>query len=172
MVILETAMVPADGIGEIVHKLGISMDADGWVQEAHPKLRPVETQTGGVFLAGTCQGPKDIPDTVAQASAAAVKVCGLFSKDEMETSPMTSKCNQEKCCGCGHCVAMCPYKAISLVEIDGRDGNKRIKRMVADVNTGLCQGCGCCAAACRTGAIDLQGYTNEQILREVDALCQ
>ena len=172
MVILETAMVPADGIGEIVHKLGISMDADGWVQEAHPKLRPVETQTGGVFLAGTCQGPKDIPDTVAQASAAAVKVCGLFSKDEMETSPMTSKCNQEKCCGCGHCVAMCPYKAISLVEIDGRDGNKRIRRMVADVNTGLCQGCGCCAAACRTGAIDLQGYTNEQILREVDALCQ
>ncbi|MEI3338950.1 MAG: hypothetical protein V8R80_02515 [Eubacterium sp.] len=84
LVILETAMVPADGIGEVVHKLGIAMDADGWVQEAHPKLRPVETQTGGVFLAGTCQGPKDIPDTVAQASAAAVKVCGLFSKYEME----------------------------------------------------------------------------------------
>ena len=172
LVILETAMVPADGIGEIVHKLGISMDADGWVQEAHPKLRPVETQTGGVFLAGTCQGPKDIPDTVAQASAAAVKVCGLFSKDEMETSPMTSKVSQDKCCGCAHCVAMCPYKAISLVEIDDRDGNKRIKRMAAEVNTGLCQGCGCCAAACRTGAIDLQGFTNEQILREVDALCQ
>jgi heterodisulfide reductase subunit A len=172
MVILETAMVPADGIGEVVHKLGISMDADGWVQEAHPKLRPVETQTGGVFLCGTCQGPKDIPDTVAQASAAAVKVCGLFSKDEMETSPMTSKVMQEKCAGCGHCVAMCPYKAISLIEVDGRDGNKRVKRLVADVNTGLCQGCGCCAASCRTGAIDLQGYTNEQILREVDALCR
>lgn len=172
LVILETAMVPADGIGEIVHKLGISMDADGWVQEAHPKLRPVETQTAGVFLAGTCQGPKDIPDTVAQASAAAVKVTALFSKDEMETSPMISKVDQTKCCGCGHCVACCPYKAISLEEIDDRYGSKKVKRMAAYVNSGLCQGCGCCTAACRTGAIDLQGFTNDQILREVDALCQ
>lgn len=172
MVILETAMVPADGVREIGKKLGIAIDGDGWVTEAHPKLRPVETQTGGVFLCGTCQGPKDIPDTVAQASAAAVKVCGLFSKDEMETSPMTSKSDQSKCCGCGHCVAMCPYKAISLKEIEDRIDGKKVRRIVADVNSGLCQGCGCCAAACRTGAIDLQGYTNDQILREVDALWQ
>lgn len=172
LVILETAMVPADGIGEVVHKLGIAMDADGWVQEAHPKLRPVETQTAGVYLAGTCQGPKDIPDTVAQASAAAAKVCGLFSKSEMETSPMTSKVDQSKCCGCGHCEVCCPYKAITLVEIDDREGPKKIRRSVASVNSGLCQGCGCCAAACRTGAIDLLGFTNDQILREVDALCQ
>lgn len=172
MVILETAMVPAIGIEEVAQKLSISMDGDHWIQEAHPKLRPVETQTSGIFLAGTCQGPKDIPDTVAQASAAAVKVCGLFSKSEMETSPMISKVNQEKCCGCEQCVNCCPYQAITVIEIDSRDGNKRIKRNVANVNSGLCQGCGACAGACRTGAIDLQGFTNDQILKEVDALCQ
>lgn len=172
MVILETAMVPAKGIEEVVSKLGISMDPDKWVQEAHPKLRPVETQTNGIFLAGTCQGPKDIPDTVAQASAAAVKVCGLFSKSEMETSPMTSKVDPDKCSGCSYCEKCCPYTAITMVEIDSREGSKKVKRMVANVNSGLCQGCGACTAACRTGAIDLQGYTNAQILKEVDALCQ
>lgn len=171
MVILETAMVPATGIEEVTGRLAIAKDADGWITEAHPKLRPVETQTNGIYLAGTCQGPKDIPDTVAQASAAAVKVCGLFSKSEMETSPMISRVNQEKCCGCEQCIRCCPYKAITIVEIDGRDGNKRIKRSVASVNSGLCQGCGACSGACRTGAIDLLGFTNDQILREVDALC-
>ncbi len=171
MVILETAMVPADGIEDITGILSIAKDNDGWITEAHPKLKPVETQTNGIYLAGTCQGPKDIPDTVAQASAAAVKVCGLFSKSEMETSPMISNVNQEKCSGCEQCVRCCPYKAITIVEIDGRDGNKRIKRNVASVNSGLCQGCGACAGACRTGAIDLLGFTNDQLLREVDALC-
>ena len=171
MVILETAMVPAQGVGDIVGKLSISMDADNWITEAHPKLRPVETQTAGIFLAGTCQGPKDIPDTVAQASASAVKVCGLFSKSEMETSPMISRVDDGKCCGCEMCVRCCPYQAITITEIDCRSGNKKIKRNVASVNSGLCQGCGACAAACRTGAIDLLGYTNDQILKEVDALC-
>ena len=171
MVILATAMVPAVGVEKLTNMLGIATDPDKWVQEAHPKLRPVETQTGGIFLAGTCQGPKDIPDTVAQASAAAVKVCGLFSKNEMETSPMISSVDQQKCCGCGFCVNCCPYKAISLTEIDARDGARRIKKTVATVNSGLCQGCGCCTAACRTGAIDLSGFTNAQILKEVDALC-
>lgn len=171
MVILETAMVPANGIEEVTNKLSIASDSDNWITEAHPKLRPVETQTSGIYLAGTCQGPKDIPDTVAQASASAAKVCGLFSKSVMETSPMISLVNQEKCCGCEQCVRMCPYKAITIVEIDSRDGNKKIKRNVASVNSGLCQGCGACAGACRTGAIDLLGYTNDQILREVDALC-
>ncbi len=171
MVILASAMEPAPNVEELVNKLGISTDNDRWIQEAHPKLRPVETQTNGIFLAGTCQGPKDIPDTVAQASAAAVKVAALLSKDEMETSPMISRVDQTKCAGCGFCVACCPYKAISLKEIDARDGNRKVKKTVADVNSGLCQGCGCCTAACRTGCIDLQGFTNEQILKEVDALC-
>ena len=171
MVILATAMEPAPKVEELVNKLGISTDNDRWIQEAHPKLRPVETQTNGIFLAGTCQGPKDIPDTVAQASAAAVKAVALLSKTEMETSPMISKVDQTKCAGCGFCVQCCPYKAISLIEIDARDGNRKVKKTVADVNSGLCQGCGCCTAACRTGCIDLQGFTNDQILKEVDALC-
>ena len=171
MVILESAMVPAADIMTLTGTLAISTDADGWLQEAHPKLRPVETQTAGIYLAGTCQGPKDIPDTVAQASAAAVKVCSLFSKAEMETSPMISRVDQEKCSGCEQCAGCCPYKAITTIETDARSGAKKVKRNVADVNAGFCQGCGACAGACRSGAIDLKGFTNAQILREVDALC-
>lgn len=171
MVILETAMTPANGIAELCSKLTISTDEYGWLQEAHPKLRPVETQTAGIYLAGTCQGPKDIPDTVAQASAAAAKVCILFSKNELEGSPMISSVDQGKCCGCGACERVCPYKAITLEEIDSRETTGWTKRMAAHVNSGLCQGCGACAAACRTGAADLLGYTNAQILKEVDALC-
>ena len=171
LVVLETAMIPSENVRNLAGALSIAVDAEGWVQEAHPKLRPVETQTGGVFLAGTCQGPKDIPDTVAQASAAAAKVCGLLSKAEMETSPIISSVDQAICSGCGQCEGCCPYQAISLIEIDARDGAKKVKRSVADVNSGLCQGCGACAGACRVGAIDLRGYKNAQILREVDALC-
>jgi heterodisulfide reductase subunit A len=171
LVVLETAMVPSADTTRVAQMIGAGMDKDGWLQEAHPKLRPVETHTGGVFLAGTCQGPKDIPDTVAQASAAAIKVCALFSKDEMDTDPMISHVNTEKCSGCGFCAACCPYKAIELKEIDSREDGKWVKRKVASVNTGLCQGCGACVVACRPGAIDLLGYTNGQILEEVDALC-
>jgi heterodisulfide reductase subunit A len=171
MVILETAMEPSPGIAELTSLLGAARDVNNWVQEAHPKLRPAETQVGGVFLAGTCQGPKDIPDTVAQASAAAAKVIGLLNKSEMETSPMISAVERDKCSGCGVCVGICPYKAITLSEIDDRHGAKRIRREVANVNSGLCQGCGACTSACRTGAIDLLGFRNKQILEEVDALC-
>lgn len=170
MVILETAMEPAEGIEAVTGMLGVARDKDNWIQEAHPKLRPVETQVGGVFLAGTCQGPKDIPDTVAQASAAAAKAIGLLNKDEMETSPMIAGVNQDKCSGCGACEPICPYNAITLSKIPGREGPKKIERLAADVNSGLCQGCGACTVACRTGAIDLRGFTNNQILKEVDAL--
>ena len=173
MVILETAMTPSAGVRSLTAKLAISADEYGWIQEAHPKLRPVETQTAGIYLAGTCQGPKDIPDTVSQASAAAAKVCVLFSKDALEGSPMISSVDESKCCGCESCKGVCPYKAITMEEIDSNEpGSGRIKRTVAKVNSGLCQGCGCCTAACRTGAIDLLGFTNLQILREVDALCK
>ncbi len=171
MVILETAMTPAQDIRELCAKLTISTDEYGWVQEAHPKLRPVETQTAGVYLAGACQGPKDIPDTVAQAGAAAAKVCILFSKNEIEGSPMISAVDENKCCGCSACVRVCPYRAVMLEEIDSRELSGAVKRQVARVNAGLCQGCGACAASCRTGAIDLLGFTNAQILKEVDALC-
>jgi heterodisulfide reductase subunit A len=171
LVVLATAMIPAEGADKIAGIVGFSSDNDGWYQEAHPKLRPVETHTGGVFLAGACQGPKDIPDTVSQASAAAVKVCALFSKSEMETDPMIAHANEEKCSGCGACAECCPYKAIEMKTLKEREHGRTIERQVASVNSGLCQGCGTCTAACRPGAIDLRGFTNDQILEEVDALC-
>jgi heterodisulfide reductase subunit A len=170
MVILETAMEPAKGSAENAALVGVSVDKDGWLTEAHPKLRPVETQTGGVFLCGTAQGPKDIPDTVAQASAAASKVLALLAKDQLETSPMISAVDTTKCSGCGFCEQVCPVKAITLVEVPSMYAGKKVTRTVAQVNSGLCAGCGSCSAACRTGCIDLLGFTNRQILEEVDAL--
>ncbi len=168
LVVLATAMVPSKDSGRVGQLFGLSTDSDGWFQEAHPKLRPVETFTGGVYLAGSCQGPKDIPDTVAQASGAAAKVAVLFSKDEMATSPLITGVNEQVCSGCGLCVSICPYAAIELKTIEDR---ARGERQVASINSGLCQGCGACAVACRAGALDLKGFTNEQILAEVDALC-
>ncbi|MCL2110985.1 MAG: CoB--CoM heterodisulfide reductase iron-sulfur subunit A family protein [Clostridiales bacterium] len=174
LVVLETAMEPAEGSADVLNMLGCAKNDDGWAQEAHPKLRPVETQVGGVFLAGVCQGPKDIPDTVAQASASAAKVIGLLNKDEMETSPMIAAVAADKCSGCGACEPICPYTAITLEKTPDREPGtgKKIERSVANVNAGLCQGCGACTVACRTGAIDLLGFRNTQILQEVDALWQ
>ncbi|MDK2986665.1 MAG: heterodisulfide reductase subunit [Clostridia bacterium] len=171
LVVLATAMVPAEGYEEIAKKVGVAFDKDGWLQEAHPKLRPVETHTAGVFVAGACQGPKDIPDTVAQASAAASKVAALFTKDELTTSPLISEVDTSKCSGCGMCEPVCPYNAIAMKTISERVPGGQRERQVSEVNAGLCQGCGACTVACRSGAINLKGFTNEQILAEVDAIC-
>jgi heterodisulfide reductase subunit A len=172
MVILETAAVPVSDAKEISQRVGFSADKDGFFTEAHPKLRPIETNTAGVFLAGVCQGPKDIPETVAQATAAAAKVGALFSKDKMATNPMISHIDESLCSGCGLCMPVCPYKAISLITIKEWDHGKEVEREVANVNAGLCQGCGPCVVACRSGAANLRGFTNQQILAEVDAACQ
>ncbi len=171
MVVLATAMVPGEDSIDLAKTIGFSVDKDGFYQEAHPKLQPVETFAAGVFLAGCCQGPKDIPDTVAQASAAAVKVCGMFSKTELATEPMVSEVDISKCSGCGFCVPICPYNAISLKEIQERGHHGPLTRTVAEVNSSLCQGCGACVPACRTMALNLKGFTDEQLVSEVDALC-
>jgi heterodisulfide reductase subunit A2 len=173
LVVLATAMVPSAGAVDLAKKIGFSVDKDGWFQEAHPKLQPVETFAAGVYLAGTCQGPKDIPDTVAQASGAAVKVLGLFSKTELATEPMVTEVDISKCSGCGLCVPICPYNALSLQEYNERGGHGHgpFTRSVAEVNSSLCQGCGACLPACRTMALNLKGYSNDQIAAEVDALC-
>ncbi len=171
MVVLATAMVPAAGSDELARTVGFSMDKDGFYQEAHPKLQPVETFAAGVFLAGACQGPKDIPDTVAQASASAAKVLGLLSKTRLATEPMVSEVDINKCSGCGLCVPICPYNAITLEEIQERGHQGPITRDVAVVNSSLCQGCGACVPACRTFALNTKGFTNDQLVAEVDAIC-
>lgn len=171
LVVLATAMIPSHGSAELARIVGFSADENGFFMEAHPKLRPVETNTAGVFLAGTCQGPKDIPDTVAQASAAAAKVCALFSKSEMAVDPLIARVDEGICSGCLECKNVCPYRAIEPKTISERVAGKTLERTVAAVNTGLCQGCGACTAACRAGAINVKGFTNDQVLAEVDALC-
>ncbi|MFZ5942877.1 MAG: 4Fe-4S binding protein [Bacillota bacterium] len=171
MVVLATAMIAKTDAAKLAQMVGFSYDQNHFYTEAHPKLAPVETHTAGVFLAGACQGPKDIPDSVAQASAAAVKACGLLSKDQMATEPIISEVNEAICAGCGMCVPVCPYKAIDMKTIQERAHGKTVSRSVAAVNSGLCQGCGACTVACRSAALNLKHFTNEQILAEVDALC-
>jgi len=170
LVVLATAMVPDKSAHKVARILGVTTDKDGFFQEVHPKLRPVETNTAGIFLAGACQGPKDIPDTVAQAGAAAAKVCVLLSRREINADPMVARINERLCTGCMTCRHVCPYRAIEARTVTGRQGTP--ERTVAFVNTGLCQGCGACSASCRCGAVDLSGFSNDQVMAEVAALCR
>jgi len=166
LVVLATAVVPYKENPALARLLGISYDKYGYMSEAHPKLRPVETAKAGIFLAGCTQAPKDIPDTVAQASACAAKVCGLFSGDTMKKDPMISTINNENCTGCQNCVKVCPYGAIVTEEIALGHGSKEL-RTVAKINEGVCQGCGSCVAICRSMSIHLAGFTDPQIINEI-----
>jgi len=174
MVVLATAGVANEGAEELAQKLHVSYDPYKFFAEAHPKLKPVETNTAGIFLAGACQAPRDIPESVAMASGAAVKVAGLFSQDELTREPIIAVVNRQappaysSCVGCFLCLSACPYQAIEKEEIKNRSGE--VIKMVAKVNPGLCQGCGTCVAFCRTKSIDIQGYTHEQMYTEVMAL--
>jgi heterodisulfide reductase subunit A2 len=174
MVVLATAAVANDGAEELAQKVHVSYDPYNFFAEAHPKLRPVETNTAGIFLAGACQAPRDIPETVSQASGAASKVAALFSQSELTREPIIAVVNRTApplfttCTGCALCVPACPYQAIEMEDIKTRDG-KVVKR-AAKINPGLCQGCGTCVALCRVKAIDLQGFSNEQVFAELMAL--
>ncbi|MCB2293366.1 CoB--CoM heterodisulfide reductase iron-sulfur subunit A family protein [Clostridium algoriphilum] len=172
IVVLAAATKAKDDATTIKRILSISTDNDNFFTEAHPKLRPVETHSAGIFLAGACQGPKDIPETVAQASAAAAKVIGVLSKDKLVNNPCVSEVNEAICSGCLACTKICPYDAISSGTVEVNENGKKITKIVAKVNEALCQGCGGCTVACRPGAIDLKGFTNKQILAEVDAICR
>jgi heterodisulfide reductase subunit A2 len=167
LVVLATAMVPA-AHGELARKLRIGMDPYGFLQEAHPKLRPVETLTAGVFVAGAAQAPKDIPDTVAQASAAASKALELLSRPQMQREPTIAQVDEALCNACFDCQRVCPYLAIERAEIRDREG--RVRRLAARVNPAMCEGCGACVVACRPQAIDLSGYNNEQVFGQLEAL--
>ena len=172
MVVLATAIEPNADVRKIATMLTASIDTNNFLTEAHPKLRPVESPTAGVFLSGVCQGPKDIPETVAQAGAAAVKVIGLLAKDKLKTNPCTAKSDELLCNGCSQCANVCPYGAISYEEKLINDHGIRETRRVAVVNNALCQGCGACTVTCPSGAMDLQGFSNRQLLAEVDAICR
>ncbi|MBU3090646.1 CoB--CoM heterodisulfide reductase iron-sulfur subunit A family protein [Clostridium sp. CF011] len=172
LVVLAAATKAKDDATTIKRILGISTDTNNFFTEAHPKLRPVETHSAGIYLAGACQGPKDIPETVAQASAAAAKVIGVLSKDKLVNNPCVSEVDESICSGCLACTKICPYDAISSSTIEVKENGKTITKIVAKVNEALCQGCGGCTVACRPGAIDLKGFTNKQILAEVDAICR
>lgn len=172
MVVLATAIEPNPDVRKIATMLTASIDTNSFLTEAHPKLRPVESPTAGVFLSGVCQGPKDIPETVAQAGAAAVKVIGLLAKDKLKTNPCTAKPDELRCNGCSQCANVCPYGAISYENRQVNDHGIREERRIAVVNSALCQGCGACTVTCPSGAMDLQGFSNRQIIAEVDAICR
>jgi len=158
LVVLCTAVEAQPDADKVGALFGLSRSADGFFAEAHPKLRPVETNTDGVFLAGCAQGPRDVPDTVGHAGAAASMALALMDKGQVVISPTTAEVNRTKCVGCGDCLPVCPYTAITRL-----DGN-------AQVNAALCKGCGTCVATCPSGAIEALHFTDEQIVAQIDGV--
>ncbi len=173
LVVLAAAIEPDKSARPLATMLTASMDTNDFFTEAHPKLRPVESPTAGVFLSGACQGPKDIPETVSQAGAAASKVIGLLAKDKLTGNPCVAQSNELMCNGCSSCERVCPYGAISYEDKEFRMPDRTTKlRRVAVVNPAVCQGCGACTVACPSGAMDLKGFASAQIMAEVDAICK
>lgn len=168
LVVLASGTTGSKGAAQLAQKLRIGIDQYGFMTEAHPKLRPVETNTPGIFLAGSCQGPKDIPDTVSQASAAASKVLGLLSSTELVREPLVACVDEAICIGCFACESTCPYGAIEHATRKDAESGGEVE--VARVNPGVCEGCGACIPVCRPKAVDLAGYSDEQIYREINAL--
>ncbi len=160
MVILSSGLEPRHDSNDVAKLFGISCSADGWFIEKHPKLDPVATMTEGVFIAGCVQGPKDIPASVSQGAAAAARVLGRIQQGEIALEPVRATVNENKCSGCRICNDLCPFNAILFHE----------DRMVTEVNPALCQGCGTCIAACPAGAIAGTGFSNEQILSQIEGL--
>lgn len=161
MVVLAAAIQPMPQTEVVRRQFGVSLSQDGWLLEAHPKLNPCGTTTAGVFLAGVCQGPKDIPDTVAQAEGAASAAAIPIHMGKVELEPYFAQCIEELCAGCGMCVNLCPYSALALVEKDGR--------FVMQVTEAKCKGCGTCGGFCPGGAIKMQHFTSQQIVAQIDA---
>jgi len=158
MVVLVPAMMPRTDATEFSRLLHLTLSGDGFLLEAHPKLRPVDTFVNGIFIAGCCQGPKDIQDTVAQASAAASRAATILSQDELEIDPLIAMVDEDICTGCGICVEVCPYEARTLNE----------RKRIAEVNDALCTGCGGCIAACPSNASIHKNFTKKQLLNMVD----
>ena len=160
MVVLCNAIEPRRDSDAVRRLFSISKSPDGFFLERHPKLDPTSTATEGVFIAGCAQGPKDIPDTVAQAGSAAARILSVIAKGEVEIEPVRAMVQEEYCSGCKICNNLCPYIAIEFLE----------EKKVSHVNEALCKGCGTCVAACPSSAMTGHGFTDAQILSELDGL--
>jgi len=160
MVVLSTALEPNSNVDDVARLFSLSRSADGFFLEKHPKLDPVATMSSGIFVVGCCQSPKDIPSTVAQASAAAARVLAMISAGTIEVEAAIACVDEELCSGCRICENLCPYTAISF------DAEKKVCR----VNEALCKGCGVCVAACPSGAIAGKHFTTEQIMAEIEGV--
>jgi len=160
LVVLAVGMEARSDVADLSTLLKLPRSSDGFFMELHPKLRPVDTAVDGVFLAGCCQGPKDIPDTVAQAKAAASSALIPLIRGVVPVESVTAVVDEEWCAGCGMCVEVCPYGAPALDPLRG----------FSRINAVLCKGCGACAVTCPSKAIRLQHFTAEQVLAQVDAL--
>ncbi|MFC2124657.1 CoB--CoM heterodisulfide reductase iron-sulfur subunit A family protein [Bacteroidota bacterium] len=160
LIVLMVGMEARDDAHEIAHTTNISQDKDGWFIESHPKLEPVATTTDGIFIAGTCVAPKDIPDTVAQARAASARILARIAKGKIEVDALYSEVNEDLCSGCRFCNDLCPYSAIEY--------NEKEKHSV--VISALCKACGVCVAACPSSAIKGRHFTDEQVLAQIDGL--
>ena len=173
LVVLAAAIEPEPSVRKVATLLTASIDTNNFLTESHAKLRPVESPTAGVYLAGVCQGPKDIPETVSQASACAAKVIGLLVKDKLKTNPCVATPDEMMCNGCSQCANVCAYGAITYVDKEFRMGGGKTEiRRVANVNPAVCQGCGACTVTCPSGAMDLKGFSSKQIMSEVEAICK
>jgi len=162
LVVLMTGMEAHENAKETAHLAGISMDKNKFFIEKHPKLDPVATTTDGVFIVGTCQSPKDIPDSVSQAKAAAARVLATIAQEKVQVEVTTAHTNEEICCGCQFCISVCPYTAISFDEEKG----------VSIVNEVLCKGCGTCGSACPSGALNSKHFTDVQIMSQINGLLE
>ena len=164
MVVLSVGLEPPEDLEKLKTILKLSCTEDGFLAERHPKLAPVSTNVEGIFIAGCCASPKDIPDSVAQAEASAGEALALIKRGEIELEPSVSYVVEDRCRGCGLCESLCVYNAITLVEKNGR--------RVANINPALCMGCGVCVAACPSKAIRQNLFSDEQILAEIRALAK
>lgn len=161
MVILSVAIEKRSDADKLAQILGIQRSADGHFLEAHPKLEPLKTATDGIYIAGCCQGPKDIPDTVAQGAGAAAEALSLLSAGKVKISPVVAGIDEARCSGCQICIPLCPYKAISFNE----------EKKVSVVNEAVCKGCGTCVASCPSGALSVKHFTDEQIMAQIKEVC-
>ena len=160
MVVLSVGLVPHDDAQDVRRLFNISCSSEGWFLERHPKLAPVNTFTDGIFIAGACQAPKDIPDAVAQAGAAAAEAMVLIDKGYVEMEPNAAYILEEECSGCKTCITLCPYSAISFLS----------DKKVAQINEVLCKGCGTCVAACPSGSIMQNLFEDDEIFKEIEGV--